>query len=392
MSTGMDGRAIAYAGDRVAFTNGSGGQSSSNFHGRPDGAMIFPSATGGFYYSSNSENSFGGVGVIEFDANGEVIDYYQTLSGTSRNCGGGPTPWNTWVSCEENGSFGRVYQTDPKGARASEQTDVVATGGNYESFAYDDRYATPRLFVTEDSSSGELVRFTPSATGLDCYNSADKWCTLHSGGTHEYLRLNPGDSTETFGTFVWTTRSNANPGLYPSSEGIDVVNGILIFVSKSDKTLFELDLDAGTYTRSSTVSGAFNNQPDQLEILTGGDVNGDGLTNDEDIIFYFCEDGGSDCDIHGRSLATNQYFTIVKGTGYGTETTGLAFSPDAKYMLVSFQGEGVIWQFWRTDGLPFTGQRLDIKYHGESSGRRLDDTHRRLQEARVRLGAPLRHG
>ena len=31
------------------------------------------------------------------------------------------------------------------------------------------------------------------------------------------------------------------------------------------KALFELDLDAGTYTRESTRSGLFDGQPDQLQ-------------------------------------------------------------------------------------------------------------------------------
>ena len=392
----MDGRAIAYSNEAVSFTDGSGQQSSAYFHLKPDGANTFPSDSGGFYYSSNSEvgNGGGGVGVIEFDANGEVIDYYQTLVGTNRNCGGGPTPWKTWISCEESGHTGRVWQTDPSGARSAEQTNVVAFGGNYESFAFDDRYEIPRFFVTEDSSDGALVRYTPGPAGMACYNQTkdeDRWCTLHeAGGTYEYLRITAGNS----GTFTWTSsKYSANPNRYKNAEGIDVVNGILIFVSKVRRALFELDLDAGTFTRSSTVSGAFNNAPDQLEILVGGDVNGDSVSDDEDIMFYFCEDGGEHCDIHGRSLGTDKYFTIVEGTGYNGETTGLAFSPDARYMFVSFQHQGVIWQFWRTDGYSFHSQRLDIKYHdGTIGNRRLGGDHRRLNEARTRLGAPRRNG
>merc|ERR1712110_823015 len=94
---------------------------------------------------------------------------------------------------------------------------------------------------------------------------------------------------------------------------------------------------------------------------------------------YFCEDGGSACDIHGRDNDGN-YFTIVEGTGYSTETTGLAFSPDSKFMFVSFQDPGVIWQFWRDDGLPFTGPIVDIKYHGASAQRRYlrDSIHHQL--------------
>ena len=40
----------------------------------------------------------GGVGALMFDVNGDVVQYKMLLKGTTRNCGGGQTPWNTWVS------------------------------------------------------------------------------------------------------------------------------------------------------------------------------------------------------------------------------------------------------------------------------------------------------
>lgn len=84
------------------------------------------------------------------------------------------------------------------------------------------------------------------------------------------------------------------------------------------------------------------------------------MINDE--VLYFAEDGGSDCDIHGRD-STGQYFTIVRGDAYNTETTGLAFSPDSMFMYVAFQGASNVYSFWRTDGLPFDGKVASTKYH-----------------------------
>jgi secreted PhoX family phosphatase len=84
---------------------------------------------------------------------------------------------------------------------------------------------------------------------------------------------------------------------------------------------------------------------------------------------YFCEDGGDACGVHGRD-ASGRFFTIFQdATGlFSGETTGLAFSPNGKYMYVSFQSPGIIFEISRTDGLPFYGSTLDIKYHGTGDG------------------------
>mmetsp|Transcript_9972 Transcript_9972/g.12827 ORF Transcript_9972/g.12827 Transcript_9972/m.12827 type:complete len:110 (+) Transcript_9972:2-331(+) len=106
-----------------------------------------------------------------------------------------------------------------------------------------------------------------------------------------------------------------------------------------------------TWTSSSTLSGAFDLQPDQLQRIIG----------DSDML-YFCEDGGANADIHARD-ETGQYFTIVRGDGYSTETTGLAFSPNNKFMYIAFWGNSNIYSIWRDDGLPFNGEVAYTKYH-----------------------------
>ena len=121
-----------------------------------------------------------------------------------------------------------MWQTDPAGEIASEQTAVVFFGGNYESFAADAREGRdPTFYTTEDASDGPLVRFTPDAAALACYNAptkAEKWCTLNSG-TLDYLRLEGGCTSS--GTFTWGDYDDANPNEYPSSEGIDTKGKII---------------------------------------------------------------------------------------------------------------------------------------------------------------------
>ena len=83
-------------------------------------------------------SSGGGVGAIEFNAIGEVVGYRRILTGTTWNCGGGRTYWGTWVTCEENGGSGRLYEVDPN-TGFTQQIRAVDVGGNWESFAYDDQ-------------------------------------------------------------------------------------------------------------------------------------------------------------------------------------------------------------------------------------------------------------
>ena len=107
--TGMSVKVLARAGQKVPLA--SGGTSNINFHSQPDGAGVVPLSTGGYVYVSNSElsSAAGGVYGLYFDSSGNVSSFTKFLGGTSRNCGGGLTPWKTWISCEEFGT-GQCWQ------------------------------------------------------------------------------------------------------------------------------------------------------------------------------------------------------------------------------------------------------------------------------------------
>jgi len=375
LSNGLAGKLIAVSGEFVSLAGNR--RSSQEFHISPDGAAVFENPeTGGWYYVSNAENKTkgtewlnGGVGSIEFDASGQAIGYERVANRLRMNCGGGKTPWNSWVTCEEIDG-GRVYQVDPKGVKEKNRTDMGSFGA-YESFAYD-IYTdpdTPRFFVTRDAHNGVITRFTPNEQGMECYrksNDYDRWCTLNYG-TRDYLLISGGPS----GTFVWTTDLNAakeNAELYyKHTEGIDSYQGYLYFTSKKEYRLVILNLEDQTYTYESTKSGSFNAQPDQVARILNGNDDWEDDHDEENKILYFCEDGGRRQDgpgIFGRD-AEGKYFTILYSDGipYQSETTGLAYSPSGHDMYVSFQEAGRIYRFYRRDGHPFQGSMLDIKYH-----------------------------
>lgn len=100
----------------------------------------------------------------------EVVRDFVSLNGTWRNCAGGPTPWGSWLSCEEaffgaESGFGEphgyIFEVPVARERAERTEPLIAMGRLvHEAVAVDP--ATGIVYETEDQTRAGFYRFIPA--------------------------------------------------------------------------------------------------------------------------------------------------------------------------------------------------------------------------------------
>ena len=324
---------------------------------------------GEFYdWGRGTDPALGGTTTVVISREGQVERQFMSLAGTVRNCAGGPTPWGSWITCEETvlladdqyeQDHGYNFEVPARSEISRAQPVPLRDMGrfNHEAVAIDPQSGI--VYETEDRGDGLIYRYIPNEKG-----------NLAAGGRLQALVVidAPGLDTRNW------KETLVLPGQTMAVRWIDMED---VYSPKDDLRLRGFAQGAARFARGegmwygreavyfACTSGGPNRkgqvwrympspvegtpeeekQPGRLELFVEPNDRGiidmaDNLTIAPWGDVVLCEDGPKNQYLVGVT-PEGQFYKLGHNAYNHSELTGSVFSPDGQTLYANIQKSGI---------------------------------------------------
>lgn len=305
-----------------------------------------------------------------------TVRQFMSLAGTELNCAGGPTPWGSWLSCEESfGSpgtsfgYGRKLVRDerhgyvfevPASAEGLVEPVPLKDMGRFEHEAAAVHEASGIVYMTEDHYHSLFYRFLPNVAGQ-----------LREGGRLQALSI---EGRPSVATHNWGARPDFRVGTSLRTRWVNLDD---VDPLEDDLRLRGAKLGAAMFARgeglavagddvvfSCTIGGrarlgqVFRYSPSPFEgtererespgkLILLAEADGKSLLQNADNLtmapwgdLIVCEDTLGHCGLVGIR-PNGRLYALADNPYSSSELAGACFSPDGKILFVNIQYPGI---------------------------------------------------
>jgi secreted PhoX family phosphatase len=368
---GSDGRVVLVCNHEMAPAFPEYSAFGTGFEALPEGVKERVYDHGG-----GESPGVGGTTTVVYDPEtGRTERHHLSLAGTELNCAGGPTPWGSWLSCEEcfedpgtDLSRGRLIRRDQKHGYVFEvpasETGLadpvpIRAMGRFEHEACAVHAPSGIVYMTEDRHFSLFYRYIPNVPGR-----------LREGGKLQALAIAGRPAQQLHN---WTEPRAIGIGESLATQWIDLDD---VDPAKNDLRRRGAAAGAATFARgeglcaasdalafSCTIGGrqrlgqVFLYQPSPIEGRAGeqqqpgqlsliAEAGEDSLLHNADNLtmapwgdLIACEDTSGHCGLVGIRSDGAQYH-LADNAYSNSELAGACFAPDGKTLFVNIQYPG----------------------------------------------------